>query len=418
MGDQDIHHSQILEATLEHTDHGMSMVDGDLKFIALNSKFKELFGLPDSFNVGHTLADFIRHNAENGVYGDVDVEAKVKELADPARHFKKRKLERTRPDGTIIEICIIPVESGGQVSTYIDVTERRRAERILRENEMRLREIFEISPAGVGISVDGKAIYGNSKMLELRGCKDLEDFYETPTIEAYANPADRENLIKRMETEKFVEDCEIEVKRKDGSTFWSLFSLFPIEFEGQKGLINWIFDISEQKEAEETQARQNEIIEATLENVGQGIVMVDAEGTTIAHNHYFEEMFDQGVKDYPNFEEYTRVYLESVGADSDSIEKSLQLLRDNVEGTWERPLPDGRTFEISHTAIEGGGYVRSYNDISERKNVENEVKLKMQEAEAFNKVAVGRELKMIELKKEINELNEELGKAERYQIVS
>jgi len=197
-----------------------------------------------------------------------------------------------------------------------------------------------------------------------------------------------------------------------------LFSLFPIEFEGQKGLINWIFDISEQKEAEETQARQNEIIEATLENVGQGIVMVDAEGTTIAHNHYFEEMFDQGVKDYPNFEEYTRVYLESVGADSDSIEKSLQLLRDNVEGTWERPLPDGRTFEISHTAIEGGGYVRSYNDISERKNVENEVKLKMQEAEAFNKVAVGRELKMIELKKEINELNEELGKAERYQIVS
>ena len=81
-------------------------------------------------------------------------------------------------------------------------------------------------------------------------------------------------------------------------------------------------------------------------------------------------------------------------------------------------MPDGRTFEISHTAIEGGGYVRSYNDISERKNVENEVKLKMQEAEAFNKVAVGRELKMIELKKEINELNEELGKAERYQIVS
>ena len=41
----------------------------------------------------------------------------------------------------------------------------------------------------------------------------------------------------------------------------------------------------------------------------------------------------------------------------------------------------------------------------------------MAELELFNKVAVGRELRMIELKKEINHILDELGKSEKYEIV-
>ena len=42
----------------------------------------------------------------------------------------------------------------------------------------------------------------------------------------------------------------------------------------------------------------------------------------------------------------------------------------------------------------------------------------MKELEVFNHVAVGRELKMIELKREINELAEQLGEPEKYEIIS
>ena len=58
----------------------------------------------------------------------------------------------------------------------------------------------------------------------------------------------------------------------------------------------------------------------------------------------------------------------------------------------------------------------SHQDISERKRAENELKKKNKELELFNRLAVGREIKMIELKKEINALLEDQGKEPRYEI--
>ena len=55
-------------------------------------------------------------------------------------------------------------------------------------------------------------------------------------------------------------------------------------------------------------------------------------------------------------------------------------------------------------------------DITDRKIVEKEVKEKYEELNRFRKIAIGRELKMIELKKEINELFNATGKPERYKI--
>ncbi|MBW2164750.1 MAG: diguanylate cyclase, partial [Deltaproteobacteria bacterium] len=56
-------------------------------------------------------------------------------------------------------------------------------------------------------------------------------------------------------------------------------------------------------------------------------------------------------------------------------------------------------------------------DITKRKAAEEEIKEKADELEKFNRLAVGREFKMIELKKEINALLEKLGKEPGYKIV-
>ena len=56
-------------------------------------------------------------------------------------------------------------------------------------------------------------------------------------------------------------------------------------------------------------------------------------------------------------------------------------------------------------------------DITERKEAEKKLKKTNKELSAFNRLAVGRELRMIELKSEINELLKKLGQKGKYKIV-
>ena len=56
-------------------------------------------------------------------------------------------------------------------------------------------------------------------------------------------------------------------------------------------------------------------------------------------------------------------------------------------------------------------------DITERRHMEDEVRRNLEELELFNKLAIGREIKMIQIKQEINELRGQLGQSEKYEIV-
>jgi PAS domain S-box-containing protein len=63
------------------------------------------------------------------------------------------------------------------------------------------------------------------------------------------------------------------------------------------------------------------------------------------------------------------------------------------------------------------GVVSFARDITDKKLVELALDKKMKELIHFNDITIGRELKMIELKKEINELLRNAGKPEKYLIV-
>jgi predicted nucleic acid-binding Zn-ribbon protein len=51
-----------------------------------------------------------------------------------------------------------------------------------------------------------------------------------------------------------------------------------------------------------------------------------------------------------------------------------------------------------------------------RKQAEERLQRHTEELEHFNRLAVGRELRMVELKQQINELSQQLGKAPPYRI--
>ncbi|MDJ0947643.1 MAG: PAS-domain containing protein, partial [Alphaproteobacteria bacterium] len=124
--------SSVLEATLEHMSQGISVADPDLRLVAFNRRFLELLGFPpEQFRPGDPFENFIRYNAERGEYGPGDPDDQVRERVELAKRFEPHRFERTRQDGTVLEIAGEPVPGGGFVTTYTDVTEERHAQKIL-----------------------------------------------------------------------------------------------------------------------------------------------------------------------------------------------------------------------------------------------------------------------------------------------
>ena len=82
-----------------------------------------------------------------------------------------------------------------------------------------------------------------------------------------------------------------------------------------------------------------------------------------------------------------------------------------------KAMQHGAQDYLSKNSINAELLTRTIRYSIERKHAEEGIREKVIELENFNKLMVGREIKMIELKKEINELLKKAGKKEKYKIV-
>ncbi|HME25654.1 MAG TPA: PAS-domain containing protein [Acetobacteraceae bacterium] len=124
-----------LEATLAGMSDGMAMVDGDLRLVEWNSRFPELASVPGGMlRVGLPMEDIFRAQAEAGVFGNVDIEAEVTQRVAALRAGDNANtVERTRPDGRVVELRRNRLPDGGFVTLYTDITARRESVNALRE---------------------------------------------------------------------------------------------------------------------------------------------------------------------------------------------------------------------------------------------------------------------------------------------
>ena len=114
---------------LEYLAQGFSIYNREFRLVAWNRHFLELLDFPEHMGeLGRPLAEFFRFNAERGDYGPGDVEEQVEERMALAAKAEPHCFERVRPNGTVIEVRGTPLPSGGFVTTYTDITQRKRWE--------------------------------------------------------------------------------------------------------------------------------------------------------------------------------------------------------------------------------------------------------------------------------------------------
>lgn len=124
----------LLQSTLENLRQGVSVVDTDLRLVAWNGAYLELFRFPPGLiHVGRPIEDVIRNAAARGELGPGDIELQVSRRLSFLRAGGPHEYERVNADGRVLRIEGNPMPGGGYVTTYTDITRERVAERAVRQ---------------------------------------------------------------------------------------------------------------------------------------------------------------------------------------------------------------------------------------------------------------------------------------------
>jgi PAS domain S-box-containing protein len=237
------------------------------------------------------------------VYEDPDFRATIKKriLDDCASGDLKRMrwenipIIRSGQETSYISAQNFPVPMKKlMVSLVLDVTARKKAEETLLQAEQRFRTIVEGAPDAVFVQTEKKFAYLNSHAAKLFGANDETDLLGTPVLDRF-HPDFHELAIDRIrrlnEIRQPISDAlEQKILRLDGNEVWVETTGQPIIFEGKKGALVFVRNITEHKQSQHSLAAEKERLAVTLRSIGDGVITTDIAGNIVLMNKVAEEL--------------------------------------------------------------------------------------------------------------------------------
>jgi PAS domain-containing protein len=130
-----------LHVALDNMPGALAYTDSDQRIVVCNNRFKEMYIVPEELlQPGRPYADLLGYLAENGYYGEGDVDAMVAKRVESLRNPTGKSFEDHAPDGRWYRILRRRVAAGGTVTVMTDITEQKQAERDLLDATRRTEE--------------------------------------------------------------------------------------------------------------------------------------------------------------------------------------------------------------------------------------------------------------------------------------
>ena len=152
----------------------------------------------------------------------------------------------------------------------IDIEDRKQAEEKIREQEVELRQVLNLTPQHVHVlTADGRLLYSNEVALNYHGTN-LDDWSPLPVVQwrsdelpiTLFHPDDRERVLSEFKNKLLsgsADATEGRLRRNDGRYLWFLFRYSPLR-DQQGHVVRWYVagtEIEDRKQAEERLHHEN-----------------------------------------------------------------------------------------------------------------------------------------------------------------
>lgn len=289
-------------------------------------------------------------------------------------------------------------------------------------SEQKYRSLIKASPDAVTVTdLEGRIIEVSKKALELHGVNRAEELLGKSAFELIA-PEDharaRDQMAKTL-SHGCIENIEYVMIRRDGTRFIGELNASVIKDDcaRPKAFIATVRDVTLRKEQERILARSEQLYRTMAESCPDFIFLIDAEGVIHYTNSHGarqvgltpDQLIGKNIDSFfpPSFVERSKWDIQRV-IDSNQPFNSEAMVPFSGHQAWfsTRLVPfkteDGKDLVF--------GVVR---DLTAHKRVEDDLREKMSQINQFNELAVGRELKIIELEKENQRLRLEIERCQK-----
>ncbi len=275
----------------------------------------------------------------------------------------------------------------GVVWSVLDITERKKAEETLLLEQYHQKQIFEYNGTGNMIVDDNRIITRvNRKFCQMLGYTEDELLGQSVQMlhidqQHYENWAPN---FRQVHTGLTYIEAEYPIRHKDGSRFWCLFNGSRLRLQTGETLVIWsLIDITERKNRQQAMAMLN----YALDSISEAAFMPDSGGKFVYVNqeairstgYSRDELLSKSVSDID-----TSITTERWPEILSHLKEEGSLSFEAVHTT-----KDGKQFPVELRAtyfeFESQAYTLGLaRDITERKQVEQEIKAARLQAEAAN----------------------------------
>ena len=263
-----------------------------------------------------------------------------------------------------------------------DITERKRAEILLKQSEEKFRAAFITSPDSININrlEDGMYVSINQGFTRIIGYTEADCIGKTSLeLNIWIHSEDREKLVAELKEHGKMENLEALFRAKDGAILNGLMSASLIQFNGVPHVISITRDITDRKKAEEA-LRLSEIKYRDLvEQINEVIFSTDMEGiftyisptAEMLSGYSVEEIIGHSLEEfiYPEFlQNIQEQFRKALSGHLEPLEYRIKIK--SGESRWIRssikPMRDGDR---------PAGFRGVLTDITSRKQIEESLNL-------------------------------------------
>jgi diguanylate cyclase (GGDEF)-like protein/PAS domain S-box-containing protein len=384
-------HSDVLKTVLslhaialDGMAEGLCVVDGEFRIVLFNRRLLDMLDLPrDAVRVGASLKSVLELVIDPAAASS-DCHAQMwRTLEQMFTQDEAFDLNRRTSRGALVRFCFQPTTGGGWVATCAPA-DRQALEQTPDVGAAGWHKVFAASSRGM-------CVYGGDKRLVL---------HNDPFLRLYSFNADEITPgMSYLDILALAVERDVYADLAPGKLLEAHAALFASEPRTQQLALSdgrtvkvtvrptgngWLAeyeDVTEHMRRERALHERNQLLDATLEHMAHGLCAYDQELRLIVVNRRYLEMYGLTENDAKPGTSLLDLMSRSValgihrpGTTAEEMYQDFkQRLIENKEPVLRRFLSDGRVIAVRHRPMASGGWVGTYEDITERHRAEENI---------------------------------------------